>query len=107
MSPQSYRAGFLFGIVSFGAVALLGMVSTIATARVFGVVVIGQFALAYAPTGVVWFLSSIREQAALVRELATLPPRAPRVTALFVAVFSLSTAMTAVASLIAIIATWF
>ena len=106
-SRASYGSALVFGAMSFGLVAIIGIVSAIVTARIFGVKVIGEYALVYAPTGLVWLLSSIREQAALVRELASLPPREPRVTGLFVAVLTFSTGLTVAVSAIAAVAVWF
>jgi O-antigen/teichoic acid export membrane protein len=96
----SYRSGFSFGILSFAAVAVFGVVSTIATARIYGVQVIGQFALVSAPVAALWILSTAKEQAALIKEITSLPPRHPRVTHLFAAVFTFSTGLTAVMSIV-------
>jgi len=79
------------------------VVSSVLTARIYGVDVIGKYALAVAPTAAVFFLSTIRERPALIRELTQLEPRAPRVTGLFAAVFTFSFGLTAVASGIGII----
>lgn len=103
----SYSEGFAFAALSFAFVGLIGIASTVATARVYGVQSIGRFALAYAPTGIVWFLSNVREQAALVRELSSQEPRAPRVTGLFAAVFAFSSGLTFVVSAIAAAVSWF
>lgn len=75
---------------------VLALATSIAIARLYGVEVVGAYALALAPTGVLTGIASLREQNALVRELATLEPRAPRVTGLAVAVFSFSMALTVV-----------
>lgn len=96
----SYRSGFAFGILSFLAVATFGVVSTIATARIYGVRVIGQFALVTAPVAALWVLSTAKEQAALIKEITSLPPRHPRVTHLFAAVFTFSTGLTIVMSIV-------
>jgi O-antigen/teichoic acid export membrane protein len=96
----SYRSGFAFGVLSFLAVVAFGVVSTIVTARIYGVDVIGQFAIAWAPVAVLWVLSTVKEQAALIREITCLPPRHPRITELFAAVFSFSTALTVCVSLL-------
>ena len=100
----SFTSGLAFGIVNFGLVAVVGIASSIATARILGIQVIGEFALAYAPTALVWSLSSVREQAALVRELSTLPPRDPRVTGLFAAVLTFSSVLTLLVSAVAVVA---
>lgn len=97
----SYRAGFAFGILSFLAIAAFGLLSAIATARIYGVRVIGGFALASAPVSALWVLSTVKEQSALIREVTGLPPRHPRVTELFAAVFTFSTALTAAMALLA------
>src|SRR4051794_7261080 len=83
-----------YGALSFGAIAFIGLFSSIVTARIYGVRVVGEFALAFAPAAALWFLSSVKEQAALVRELTQLPKRHPRVTGLFYAVFTFSMALT-------------
>jgi O-antigen/teichoic acid export membrane protein len=94
MKERSYRAGFFFGSLSFVAAVGLGFVSTIITARLYGVDVIGEFALVWAPVAVMWTLSSVKEQQALIKEITGLKPREPRVTQLFAAVFSFSIALT-------------
>jgi O-antigen/teichoic acid export membrane protein len=100
----SYRAGFSFGTLNFLATAVIGLGSTILTSRLYGVRVIGQFALASAPTLALFTLSSIKEQQALIREITRLRPRHPRVTQLFAAVFAFSWALTcAVAALDAVV----
>lgn len=96
----SYRAGFTFGIMSFLAVAVFGVVSTIATARIYGVHVIGQFAIVSAPVATLWLVSTAKEQAALIKEITSLQPRHPRVTQLFAAVFTFSCGLTVVMALI-------
>jgi O-antigen/teichoic acid export membrane protein len=98
----SYRAGFFFGALSFSASVGLGFVSTIITARLFGIDVIGEYALVWAPVAVMWMLSTIKEQQALIKEITGLQPREPRVTQLFAAVFTFSAGLTvAVAILVA------
>jgi O-antigen/teichoic acid export membrane protein len=96
----SYRSGFAFGILSFLAVAAFGVVSTIATARIYGVRIIGEFALASAPVAALWVLSTAKEQAALIREITGLPARHPRITELFAAVFTFSSGLTIVMSVL-------
>ena len=103
----SFRSAFGFGVLSFAVSGVLALGSSILTARIYGVTVIGEFALAYAPTGAVWFLSSVREQPALIRLLAPLPLRSPQVTGLWVPVFVFSSGLTLVACGIATAATYF
>src|SRR6185436_6241079 len=102
----SFTNAFGFGALSFVVSGVLALGSSILAARIYGITVIGEFALAYAPTGAVWFLSSVREQPALIRLLAPLPLRSPRVTGLFVPVFIFSTGLTVVACGIATVATY-
>lgn len=102
----SYRSGFAFGILSFLAMAVLGAVSTIVTARIYGVQIIGQFALVLAPVAALWVLSTAKEQAALIKEITALPPRHPRVTQLFAAVFTFSSGLTVVMSALAALVVW-
>lgn len=100
----SYRAGFLFGTLSFSFTVGIGFLSTIITARLYGVDVIGQYALVWAPVAAMWVLSTIKEQQALIKEITGLAPRQPRVTQLFAAVFTFSVGLTvAVAILDAVV----
>ncbi len=100
----SYRAGFLFGTLSFSLTVGIGFLSTIVTARLYGIDVIGQFALVWAPVAAMWVLSTIKEQQALIKEITGLSPREPRVTQLFAVVFTFSVALTvAVAALDALV----
>lgn len=96
----SYRAGFFFGALSFSATVGLGFVSTIATARLYGVAVIGEYALVCAPVAAMWVLSTVKEQQALIKEITKLEPRHPRVTQLFAAVFTFSTGLTVLVGLL-------
>lgn len=98
----SFKEAFGFGGLSFAFGGGLGVVSSIVIARLYGIEVVGEFALAYAPAGTVAFLSTARERPALIRELAKLPPRAPRVTGLFAAVLVFSVGLTLLASGLAI-----
>jgi O-antigen/teichoic acid export membrane protein len=102
----SFFHGFAFGTISFLSGGMLAVITGIVTARLYGIHVVGEFALVCAPTGVAWSLSTAREQPALVRTLAPLRPRDPLVTGLFAAVFAFSTALTAVVVGIAVLATW-
>jgi len=102
----SFRSGFAFGALNFLCVAAFSLVSTIIISRLYGVRIIGQFALASAPVGVLWVLSTAREQAALIKEITRLSPRHPRVTQLFSAVFTFSSGLTLVMSLLAAVVSW-
>jgi O-antigen/teichoic acid export membrane protein len=103
----SYRSGFFFGTLGFVAVAAVGVVSTILTSRVYGIGIIGQFALVTAPVAVLWLLSTVREQEALIKEITGLPPRDPRVTQLFAVVFTFSAGLTAGVAMLDAAVCWF
>jgi O-antigen/teichoic acid export membrane protein len=90
----SYRTGFLFGTLSFSATVAIGFLSTILTARLYGVRVVGEYALVWAPVAAMWVLSTVKEQQALIKEITGLSPRQPRVTQLFAAVFTFSVGLT-------------
>jgi O-antigen/teichoic acid export membrane protein len=109
MAPAraSYRAGFFFGTLSFLGTSVFGLVSTIVTSRLYGVDIIGEYALVFAPVGVLNLLSGVKEQKALIKEITGLPPRHPRVTQLFAVVFTFSWALTTVVSLLAAVGCWF
>lgn len=103
----TYRAGFAFGTLSFLSATVLGLVSTIVTARLYGVQIIGMFALVMVPVAALWALSSVKEQQALIKEITRLPPLHPRVTQLFAAVFTFSSALTAVVAMLDAVVCWF
>ena len=74
----SFREGFGFAAMSAAAGGVVGIVSSILIARLYGIEVIGQYALATAPMGIVWFFSTVRERPGLIRALNPLQPRSPR-----------------------------
>src|SRR5919199_1756195 len=98
----SLTAGLGYGGLSFASNAVLAVVSSIVIARLYGIQVVGEFALVSAPTAALWHLSTAREQIAFVREIASLEPRAPRITGLFWAVFAFSSALTLVVAGLAV-----
>jgi O-antigen/teichoic acid export membrane protein len=104
---SSFSEAFGFGSFSFAVGGVLGLGSSVAIARLYGIEVIGEFALVSAPTGLVWFLSTIRERPALIRELSKLEPRQNRVTGLFAAVFAFSFGLTAIVAAIGAVVTYF
>ena len=69
--------------------------------------IVGEYALVSAPVGALWILSTVKEQQALVKEVTGLPPRHPRVTQLFAAVFSFSWALTALMGILIAVICWF
>lgn len=103
----TYRSGFAFGILSFVAVAVLSLLSTVATARIYGVRIAGQFALASAPVVALWVVSTAKEQAALIKEITQLSPRNPRVTQLFAAVFTFSSGLTVIMCALGALILWY
>ncbi|HTA35696.1 MAG TPA: polysaccharide biosynthesis C-terminal domain-containing protein [Solirubrobacteraceae bacterium] len=103
----SYRSGFFFGTLSFFAVAAAGLLSTVLTSRLYGVRIIGSFALVSAPVAAMWVLSTVKEQQALIKEITQLPARHPRVTQLFAVVFLFSSTLTALVALLDATACWF
>jgi O-antigen/teichoic acid export membrane protein len=102
----SYGSGVGFGASSFFANALLSLAASVAVARLYGIAVVGELALASAPAGTVWLLSTVREQPALLRKLTPLQARDARVTGLFAAVLTFSFLLTAAVSVLVGIATW-
>ncbi len=107
--PQrgTLTAGLSLGAASFILNMVVSVVTSVLIARLFGVTVVGQFALAFAPTGAVWLLSTVREQPAFQRKAAVLPPRHPTLTGLFAAVFVFSTGLTVVTAAVAAVVTYF
>lgn len=103
----SLRSGLSFGALSFAAGATLAVVSSVVTARLYGVQVIGEFALVAAPAAVIWFLSNAGEQTASIRLLVDFPARHPRVTGIFVAVFTFSMVLTAVVGGLVLLGAYF
>jgi O-antigen/teichoic acid export membrane protein len=83
-----------------------GIVPLVLSSRIYGVHIIGQFALVSAPIVALWVLSTAKEQAALIKEITGLPPRHPRVTQLFAAVFTFSSGLTLTMSLLAAVISW-
>jgi O-antigen/teichoic acid export membrane protein len=103
---RSYSAGVAFGLASFAAIALTTLVTSIVTARIYGVTVIGEAALALAPVTIVTLLSTVREQPAMVRKIAQLSPRDQAVTGISLAVFCFSFVLTAVVVALGVLASW-
>lgn len=85
---------YRFAALSFGLQVVLGLGSAVVSARLYGVGVIGEFALVSAPWLLLVQLSTLSEQTALVRALSLLPARDKHGTALFYTVFGFSSALT-------------
>ena len=85
---------------------VVGAITTFLMSRIYGVEIIGQFALIWAPVVLLSLVSTVKEQAALVKEITDLPPRHPRVTELFSAVFTFSSGLTAVLAVVSMLIVW-
>ena len=107
MERPSYRIGIQFSVLSYCALMVLGLLSSVVIARLYGIGIIGENALSLAPILVLAYLSTVREQAGLVRELVVLPPRAPQIAALFYVVLTFSVALTLLAATVVIVGAWF
>jgi len=94
VSRESFKQTLGHGLLSFGSVALIGLVGSVVIARIYGVNVVGEYAITLAPVGVLTYISTVQEQAALIRALSLLEARDPRVTGLTAAVFGFSSLMT-------------
>lgn len=93
----SVREGFSFAATSFVANAVVGMVSALVTARLYGVAVVGEYAIATAPWLTLIQFSSVAEQVALTRAVSVLPARDRMVAGLFAPVLLFSVLLTIVA----------
>jgi PST family polysaccharide transporter len=91
----SYRQGLAVSVIGFAALGVFAVVSSIVIARVYGIEVVGEAALVMAPTLVMIALSSVGEQSGLIRHLAVLKARDPKVTGVWTATFAFSFALTA------------
>jgi O-antigen/teichoic acid export membrane protein len=92
--------GMGFAALSFVANASVALVSAVVTSRLYGVEVIGRYALAITPWLLLVSISTVSEQVAMVRALATMRPGSPQVTGVFFAVLSMSSGMTALMSVL-------
>ncbi len=93
------RRGMGFAVASFGVNGVLGLVGAVITSRLYGVDVMGEYALVIAPWVMLIQLSSVAERVALVREIAGLPARSPRVTGMFIPVLGFSVVLTTIISI--------
>ncbi|MFA9269507.1 MAG: hypothetical protein ACEQSX_01945, partial [Baekduiaceae bacterium] len=103
----SYSEGVGYEAVAFILVTCIALGSSVAIARIYGVEILGEYALAFAPYYALNNLSSVREQAAFARRIATMQPRDPMITGLWVAMFGFSTALTVGMAAVVLTATWF
>jgi O-antigen/teichoic acid export membrane protein len=103
---SSYRRGLGFAGLSTIALGAVGVVSSVAIARAYGVEALGAYTLAIAPGLALTFLSTAKEQTALIRELSTLNVREPRVTGLFYATFAFSLVLTTAVAALTFVVAW-
>ena len=97
------RRGLSVAAGSFFFSVFVGLGSSVATSRLYGIDIIGEYALVCAPYLIVSQLSSVNEQVAFVREAASLPRRDIRLSALFRAMVGFSTLLTAGVSLLGMV----
>jgi O-antigen/teichoic acid export membrane protein len=97
----------VFSLASFASISVITLATSILSARLYGITVIGQLALVMVPISIVTLLSTVREQPAMVRELAKLEPRDPRATGIFLAVFSFSFVLTSIVAMLGVVACYF
>ena len=93
-SRPSVRSGLGFAAGSFAFSVLAGLGSSVLTSRLYGVNVIGEYALVSLPYIIASQMSQVNEGVAFTREAATMSARSPRVSGLFRAIFTFSTALT-------------
>lgn len=74
---SSLRTGMGFAASSFAVNAVMQLMSSVLTARLYGIHTIGEYALVTAPWLTLIQFSNVSEQTALVRELSVLPARDP------------------------------
>ena len=104
---RSLKSGLSYGAISFSCTVTIAVVSSIVSARIYGVNVMGQFALVSAPAAVIWFLSNAGEQTAAVRMFVDLPHRHPRVTGIWVVVYCFSMVLTSTIGLLVLVGAYF
>lgn len=101
---QPVRRSLGFAAGSFVVGVVLGLGSSVLTSRLYGVRVIGEYALVSLPYVFCSSLSSVAEGTAFVREVAGLPRRHPRVGALWRVVAGFNLLLTTVVGLVALLA---
>lgn len=104
---STYSVGIAFSLASFAVMLVVTLFTSVLSARLYGIAVIGQGALVLAPVTIVTLLSTVREQPSMVRELVKLQPRHPRATGITLAVFLFSFSLTAVVTGLGIVACYF
>jgi O-antigen/teichoic acid export membrane protein len=87
-----------FAALSFAVNVVFALASAVVTSRLYGVRVIGQYGLAMTPWLLLVSLSTVSEQVAFVRTLATMQRGSNEATGLFFAVLTLSESLTTLMS---------
>lgn len=90
--------GMGFAALSFGANLAVALVSAVATSRLYGIEVIGRYSLAMTPWLLLVAVSTVSEQIAMIRLLATMGRGTREATGVFLAVLSVSSCLTALMS---------
>ena len=88
--------GMRFALASFAVTVVLSLGSSVATARLYGVEVVGEFALASAPWFLLMQLSVVGEHVAMIRSLSVLPARSARANATMLVTLAFSVTVAAV-----------
>jgi O-antigen/teichoic acid export membrane protein len=88
--------------VTFALSALLSVASSVANSRIYGVKVIGAYALAVGAVAIVRLMSNAKERPALARKIVLLEPRSPELSGLFYAMFAFSIVLTCVVAAIVV-----
>jgi O-antigen/teichoic acid export membrane protein len=93
---STVKRGMSFAMVSFIVNGAVGVAGAILTSRLYGVDIIGQYALVVAPWIMLIQVSNAAERMAFIREVSGLPRRDPRVNGLFFPVLGFSALITSV-----------
>ena len=93
---STVKRGLSFAAASFAVNSTIGLVGAVVTARLYGVDIIGQYALVVAPWIMLIQVSNAAEKMAFIREVSGLPRRDPRVNGLFFPVLGFSALLTTV-----------
>ncbi|HEV3321210.1 MAG TPA: polysaccharide biosynthesis C-terminal domain-containing protein [Solirubrobacteraceae bacterium] len=96
-----------FSLANFALIGAITLFTSVLSARLYGIAIVGQAALVLAPITIVTLLSTVREQPSMVRELAKLQPRHPRATGITLAVFLFSFILTTVVTGLGIVGCYF
>ena len=99
--PLIRGRGMAHAVLSFGSTVVLGLLGAVLISRLYGVAVVGEFALASAPYVLVSQFSNLGEQYALIHRLSTERPDSSTSASLFSVVFAFSTGITLLSAAVA------